>query len=344
MLEDLKTRARALGTADDVIAELEGLGLLWWHVAHQEPDPNKRPPISADRIECGWFAVSTGAHAPIVPASIWRELDSAGEWTGELIANRGFRQAGPLKAKRIDIEDVRKSWVWIAKKPISYQRYEAALGAGKWPEDVREIGEGHNAPPAGYEAIRDAIAQQQAEAMAWFDRFPKDEKTGLVALPDKEAADKAMRLREELLKLHGLADEERKAEKEPHLTASTAVDTKWMEPCVKKAKAAADKLYTAWKSWGDKERRAREKAALDAVASNAPLASIKPVEPVKFQGAARAVPLRTKKICKVEDHAAALEFLKDRPELKEFVARLCQQLYDSAGIEVPGTRIERAVA
>lgn len=329
----LRERALAISGNTDYVGDLEARGLLWWYVAVNEPDPHKRPPILADVVEAGYFKTSSGAHGPLVPTAIWRAIDDAGNWSGDLQASRGFR---PVEA--IDDATLRKSWVWIAKRPISYEEYVRALEAGMFATPASEGG--NSPPPDGIEALQIAIAEQAGAAESWLEKYEKP--GGQFAL-DQAAAEAAAKKREDLNALHRKADEQRKQEADPHYKAWEETNARWA--FAKRAKTIADRLYTAIKAFAEQERRRREEAARAAVLANKPLEEIKPAEPVRIKGAARAVslPKPTPK-CIVTDHAKALEFVKDRQEIKDAVAALVQRLHEAGVEDIPGTKVERVAA
>jgi hypothetical protein len=334
-LIDLRKRAAVFASAEE-IAELESRRLLWWAVASRETDPNKRPPIRADELEAGYFKVNAGVHAPTVPAAIWHETSGSGNWC----ASRGFRPVADF-----DIAEARRSWVWIAKKPIPYEEYAAALEAGSFPSPVTGHPSmiGHNQPPEGIGAVKVAVDEQVTAAEKF---LAEHNKTGL----DENSAKLAAIKWESLNALFKSSDEQRSKETDPLYKQWQDKLAEWA--FIKKAAAAAKRLRGAMDAYADKERARRAATAQAELAKGTPIANIAPVEPVRIQGATRAVPQRAAPLRTIiSDAAANLAHLQTLPEFKDRFAKaqlaLQQQMTEelhARGLEVPGAKRDRVAA
>lgn len=347
----LELRARAATFASpELIAELEKSGLLWWAVASRQVDPNKRPAIVGDsNVECGWYKHKQGAYGATVPVAIWLE-------NGDLTAAAGF------KPTPWPMPEVRNAWRWLCKNPIPYEEYEAAIKAGKFPSitaapaptapdapssdgvSVVPIGIGHNRPPPeeiiGIENFKAAIEEQVAEDDTWLKGF---EKTGLDDTSVKEAGPRW----ERLCALFRHAEKAREEETAPLYKRWQEALTKWA--FTKKADNLAKRMRKMMTDYANKERVRREAAVTAQVAKGVPVSEIKKPEPVRIEGATRAVPLPRaapiKRIVVITDYSKLLEFLKERPAVKAAVLAEAQAIFDATGSEdLPGTKIERSAA
>ena len=292
--------------------------------------------LHADVPHPGYYKMRKGKDGPWQPVAIWRK-------DGELVC----RVAGEM----VDPMDV---WTWCAKHPVAKDAARTAFATGAWPGDI-----GHN---SGDLSLADEIAEARTQAMGWLAKTP---------IADKVSADMAANYRTRLLDLSKKADAERDAKVRPHLDAQKAINAEY-KPLVDGAKADADTLRGALskylaaeeaKARAEAERKAREenarrmaeyqrqqeearKAAAEKHATELPMPLEPPApvfvapEPVKVQAGGqrgKKASLRTVMRYEVEDYAAALEWAKDHPDVRQAVEKVACATA-RLGNKVPGVR------
>jgi len=297
------------------------------------------PEINANEPQCGFYKKRDG---------------KGGKWLPVMIR---FDNEGILRCRVGDDSavDPHEVWTWVAGNPVSKEDAKHAFETGSFPGEVATIGDN-----SGGLSLAEQIKDYAQQALTWF------RKNGI---KDKTASDLAANYRAELLRLAKTADGERETEKRPHLEASRAVDAKF-KPLIDEANAAANELRDGLTKWMreeearlEAERRAKweaekaaaEKARQEVEAQRAkqmrddPIAALTspepelpdippPPEPVKVQaGGQRGRKTGFREVTKyvVTDYAAALAHVKDHPDVRASVEKVCAA-QAKAGASVPG--------
>lgn len=258
--------------------------------------------LNPDEPVPGTYRGSAVKNGPLVPIIIMRENSDFG----------GYYHKAFLCGQQVNPDRV---WPWCATKPVPKEWHDAYAQGKGWPDEhqdapaaVATIG-GNNPPPA------DVLREQIERAAAGVAQY--------ATITDAEHAARAQSLRSRLTGLAGEVDTARKAEKEPHLTASRAVDAKWM-PLHDKAKGGADAI-----------RKALSIYATDAAAKVSGL-SIPEVKAAIKGGSGRAASVKTVTVVdEVTDWPALFMAFQANEELRENVLRLANFTLKKGGT-VPG--------
>jgi len=309
----------------------------------------KQPEINANEPQCGFFKKRDG---------------KGGKWLPVMIR---FDNDGVLRCRVGDdsAADPHDVWTWVAGNPVSKEDAKVAFETGSFPGEVATIGDN-----SGDLSLAEQIKEFASQALGWFRKH---------GVTDKKSSDMAANYRAELLRLAKSADGEREAEKRPHLEASRAVDAKF-KPIIEEANSAANEIRDGLTKWMraeearleaerqakyEAERKAAEiarKAAEDQRAKQMaedPIAALTsepdplpelplPPEPVKIQaGGQRGRKTGFREVTKyvVTDYAAALAHVKDHPDVRAAVEKVCAA-QAKAGAAVPGveTKVEKVAA
>lgn len=291
-------------------------------------------PIHDNEPQCGFYRKRKFKDGPWQPVAIFPDPDT-GEITA-LVDNRHIADAGEI-------------WTWVAKHPVEHEVYEAVIRGEPWPGtdetvEAQVAGIGHNSGADDVETLRDQIASAKAGAAAY----------GKIA--DDETLAKAQSLRSRLLELKGEAEKKHRAEKAPFLEAGRQVDQKWF-PLRDDAKGAADAIRSAMSAWEteklrrerEAQRKAEEARRAAETAQEGENAAPAPEQPAPAPKASapirgaygRAATTKLVKVATVADQDAAYGYLKERPELRDLIAKLAQRAVD-AGHDVPGVDVEEA--
>lgn len=244
-----------------------------------------------------------------------------------------YRPDGTLRCQidGRDIEDMRarETWTYVNRRPITHELFEAVRNGEPWP-DVNEVVAGHNAAPRddSIEAIKERIEDLAREA----ERLMKEGGAG-----DQATADQASDVANTLGELQNKAIALHKAEKQPHLDAGRAVDTKWFS-----LRDRADDIKKRLKAivvtpWLTKKAKEAEAAKVAAIQTGAPLETVAEVR-ATAGSSKRSTGLRTYYRAEIVDKAALLESLKDHPEINA----LLQKIADGAAskkVALPGCRV-----
>lgn len=293
----------------------------------------KAQPISADHPQPGYYKARKGKGGPWTPVAIW-------EKDGALVARFGPEMANPL-----DI------WTWCSGNPVSKDDAKHAFEKGTFPGEI-----GHN---SGDMSLAAEIVDAADRAFKWVES---------TEIKNKVGADTCANMRQRLLDLAKKADKERDEKKRPHLEAGRAIDaeykplveqatqaanalrdelTKWMRAEEAKARAEAEAKRKAEQERIEKERAELLKANPIAEFTEEPPLPLAPIEPPKVQAggqAGRKAGLRTVVRFEIDDYAAALEAVKDHPDVRDAVQKAAVQRAKT-GIAIPGLkRIEEKVA
>lgn len=290
----------------------------------------------------GFYRTRRIKDGPFVPVAYWRE-------NGKLMC--------VIDGKVQSEERAIDQWIYCVRNPISHEAYIAVAERGEnWPDLDETVANQINPPaPSHNNAPEDeaVILQEQIEAAA----------AGASAyskIQDDETLAKAQSLRARLNELSRTADKSRETLKKPHMEAGKAIDAKW-QPLVKMAKETADAIAKAMGAWEtEKARRAREEHAkreaeirrqqeearkADEAGMPAPTPEPLPVTPepvaaAPIKGAyGRAASVKVVKVAIMTDQDKVYAFMRERPEVKELLAKLAQRATD-AGHDVPGVSIE----
>jgi len=299
-------------------------------------DQMKTLGISEGSPECGFYRKRTQKDGPFVPVAIWQT-------EGGLVALAGGVAADPFQI-----------WTFAARNPISEETYHLVGGGANWPDADPVVAEqiataGHNSGVVDEaEMLRDQIEAAKAGASAY------------AKITDDEMSAKAQSLRSRLLELKGDAEKRHKKEKEPHLEAGRAVDKKWL-PLAKDADATAATIRAAMSAWETEKLQRQRKAERDAetarlaaeIAARKAEAAGKPVDapaPVAQTVATMPTPIKgnygraasvgvVNVVTGITDQAALYEFLKDHPEMIDFMLALARRAV-AKGLTVPGVAVE----
>lgn len=315
-------------------------------LAGQDPDP----PADRTQMPCGFWRMRDGS-----PLAVW--IDG-----GRRIAWRGFTGAAREMAQRHMESVAEQGGFGLA---VTEDAYRAAFDAGRWPDtdaivadQVRPPSPGSNLPADPAEVLRDQIEAAAAGADAY------------AKIGDDETAKRAQSLRSRLLELSGEADKTRKIEKEPHFRAGKAVDEKWM-PLVEAAKSKADMIRGALSAHEtakaraaaaeqariDAERRKAEAELRAAEEAGKPLPAVaavlaEPARPAPAPvtqirgGYGRTAKVRVVQRADVRDYDMLYAAVKERQDVKTFLAGIAQKALDTTGEVLPGvvTTEERRVS
>lgn len=300
-------------------------------------------PISADEPQCGYYRKRQSKDGPWIPVAIWMHAEQG------MVCRVGKEMKDPL--------DV---WTWVAKNPVKKEDAQIAFKTGAWPGDAPPVAAamGDNNPPS--EPIE--LIPLEVEAA---DAFLAKVGTIKTQVDSDIASNKVSNLRE----LRAKADAAHKEEKAPHLAAGRAVDEKYRvredadaagkrllaaitlfqnAERARLQKIADDKAAKERAEWEKQQAAARAKAEAEAASKQVTLEEIleqtpappppKAAEPVKVKSggaSGKAISLRTVKIATITDYAAALNALKDHPDLKSLVQTLCDRAC-KAGVPLAG--------
>lgn len=287
----------------------------WWEEALQ----GRFGMIHENEPQCGYYRVKTHKGGEFVPVAIWVDQE-----TGELIAYKDGVEVDPCEI-----------WTWCCRNPISADLYFEVQENGKpWPHEVtdEEIAYSNSSNAPENEIVSDEIDAVQAAFDNWLASIG-----GVITTHDQ--SDKAATFTERVAKLEKRAVEIHKREKEPFLSGGRRIDALW-----KPVAAKADDVKRSIKSVigeflkAEQKRRAELEAELN---KGLPQGTVQ-VAPVKTGGAAKAISLRSKKVCQITDLKAASAFiagLNSPPsDFTETVRSISQKLM-TAGVDVPGAEI-----
>lgn len=316
----------------------------------------KATDIHADHPQPGFYKKRKQSRdSPWIPVAIWNNDD------GTLVCRVANEMADPLSV-----------WTYCAGNPVSKADADCAFKTGSWPGDAPTVG--HNSAAVGndYDGIKAEIDDYSEMAEEFLSAV---EKAG--GIKTKADADKASNMADALGNVKGglarKADELRDAAVRPHLEAQRTINGRF-NPMIDAAKKLADRLRAVSGAWtraeqarlqkiADEEaRKAREAAEAKAyqerdawerqraanldshtdLLDHPPVAPVIVAEKVKVSvGGQRAArrSLRTVRIAKVTDHAAALAYFATAQPIIDAVAKLAQQAVDAKMPTPPGVEV-----
>jgi len=305
---------------------------------------DEKQPVHENEAHAGFWYMRTKGNGRIPVATY--------EHSGALVALVGFESNART-------DDPLRIWTWICQHPITEEVYRVAYETGQWPDD----------PPAPFAPTSDG-EERPNEAADPFGAL-RSELVGEAELANKflgrpvdskEAANKTAVWARRIGDLAKRADEHRKVEKEPHLTASRAIDAKWSE-IIDLAKDLSSRLKRHLEPWlkaearaeaerkraeEEKARKLREEAAkandpdtVEALTAQADATEREATEK-KNTAAGRTgakVALRSEKYAKITDYEALLLALKDDADVRELVEKIANRAA-RASVKLPGMEIE----
>ena len=257
-----------------------------------------KPAIVNEQLECGFYRMKRrdGTFWPVV---VFRPFDKF----PDVIA---VKTGSLVMTHNAAIE----AWPWFAANPITEEEYRRVAEQHLDWSDIDEA-------VASHDSAAD-LKQQIEAAVAGVKKYAKIE--------SDEQSSRGQTLRALLLKLSKQADDERKAEKEPHLKAGRDVDAKW-QPIVKAAADAAGIIRKAAERWEDIKLSAQATEG-----SNLP-------EPSKqVKGAfGKAASVSTYEAVEIVDIGTVFGAFKTHPDVIELLTKLAQRASDD-GIFIPGIK------
>lgn len=231
-----------------------------------------------------------------------------------------------IDGKDIDDMQARTAWPYVSRRPISHELFMAVRNGAPWP-DLNDAVIGHNGSPVDDSdaAIRDRIEDLAREA----ERMLKAGAAGDQAVADQasDLANTFGELQNKVIALH-------KAEKQPHLEAGRAVDTKWFTLRDRAADLKAKLKAVVVNPWLNKKAKEAEAARLAAIQTGKPVESVAETR-VTTGSSKRSTALRTYHFAVIEDKAKLLDSLRDHPE----ITALLQKIADAAAknqVALPG--------
>lgn len=335
--------------------------LVWHKAALRASNEGKPlPSISEAEPQWGFFFKKASKAGGRVPVRI--QEDAA----GNLVAICGDK-------KDHRVEDASSVWTWVASNPVARDAYVYAWEQGKWPDGtpITAVGTtpamGDNLPTDPFERLLAEVNDKLESARS----FVAD----ITAVQDMTRADRARNMQAEILRHKKSADAMHKAEKQPHLDASRAVDDKFrfrekLDVAAKalrtifeniaaaeeaRQRAEAQKKFEDERAAAEAERKRieAERAKLmeddpiAAMTSDAPELPDIPTGPeeVKVQvggGIGRAAGLKTVWTPDIIDYEATLKHYAKHPEVRKMIDKLVAsetRLHKEA-TDIPGVKVK----
>jgi len=87
---------------------------------HREAMAGKNPAVHESKPQCGWYETKLVKNGPLVPAVIWVD-----EYEGQQSV---YCRIGN------DLQDVSRHWPYLAKRPISFEKYQYMKAKGAWAQ------------------------------------------------------------------------------------------------------------------------------------------------------------------------------------------------------------------
>lgn len=321
----------------------------------------KNPPISADKIESGFFAQRASKDGGKVPVLIHRK-------DGKFICKVGTKE----KHRDLTEEQALRIWTYVAGNPEPRDDYVAAWNNGVWPDNTPTVAIAaatpakSNLPTDPFERLQAEIADKIASAEAWMKAHP-EAKT-------QTEADYATNLQREINALLKQADSMFTTEKAPHLAAAKAVDEKFrfrdgMKSVGVKLKSIFERFMVRKEAEErrkaqekfEAERRATELARQEAEKARAKLMQDDPIqalttpepelpelplapEPVKIQaggGIGRAAGLKSVWQGQIEDLDAVYAHFKETDQVRECLQKLVDATVRThkGSTKLPGVKV-----
>lgn len=290
-------------------------------------------PLHDAHPQAGYYKMRRGKGGPWMPVAIW-------EHEGQMIAVVGTGEANGRQ--RRDPDDI---WTYCAGNPVSKADAKFAFEHGKWQGDAPTIGDNSREYPATYEGISAEFADY-AELVRQF--LADVERDG--GIHTKVRADQASNMADKISGTvkNGIgkrADELREALVRPHLEAQREINGQF-KPLVDEAKVLDRKLRDAATAWAKSEqdrlrKEAEEKARIEREKSPSAEIHIVPEVPKVQVGGERGAKrsLKTRRVARVTDYAAALAHFANSDEVRQAVEKLAQRAVDAKMPTPPGVEV-----
>ena len=226
-------------------------------------------------------------------------------------------------------------WHGCGDNAVTHEDYLHRIKHGRWPNDHEMIAKS-NRPPAD-NSMEAVVAQLDA-----LEHEAKNLIKQGAALSQNEA-DRASDIANSIAEIEKKTIGLHKVEKEPHLKAGRAVDTRWFplrdRACNLKSeikRIVVTPFLVKLRRDADAElERARELGVEQFMEQ----------DKIGAGSLKRTVALRTKVTAKIVDYDALIQSIKDNTEVRELAQRLADASCRATGIALPGTiKIETEIA
>lgn len=291
-----------------------GLEWKWWCDALA----GNVAPIHDGEPATGYYRVRRKGRDGFSPVAYWKDSKS-----GEQRCHMDGQDFDPQRALEI--------WPYASKQPVTREAYLERINSGKWPDESAAV-VGHNAaPPAdSVEALAERVADLAREAEQFI---------AAGAAPSQQICDQASDLANTFGELEGKIAGLHKVEKQPHLDAGRAVDTKWFGLRDKAADLKRRLKLIVVTPFLTKKSEDVQEANVAAISAGAAPESL-PQQRLTAGSSKRQTALRTQVSAEVTDWAALLAALKDHPDIRECAQRIANASA-KAGVALPGTTITK---
>jgi hypothetical protein len=273
-------------------------------------------PIHDGDPQTGYYRIRRKGRDGFLPVAYWKDAKS-----GE--------QRCHMDGQDLDLQRGMEIWPFASKQPVTHEAYWKRLNTGKWPDESAAV-VGHNAAPLddSTAAIAERIADLAREA---------EKLIAAGAAPSQEISDQASDLANTFGELENKVTALHRAEKQPHLDAGRAVDTKWFGLRDKAADLKRRLKAAVVTPFLTKKADEVAKANVAAIASGTAPEAL-PQQRLTAGSSKRQTALRTQTSAEVTDWPALLAALKDHPDIREAAQRVANASA-KAGVELPGMKI-----
>ncbi len=160
-----------------------------------------RQPVHESNPQCGFYKRRIVKDGEWLPIAFWRNKDD------QIVCCFEGKLVDPLQ-----------HWTFAAKYPVNEASYRHCIRNGHWPDNASQSPRS-NMPSDPFEALKLEVQDKLEQAQDWLKTSPK--------APTEMDANIARNMQAALLQLNKRGDAMHKAEKQRHLDASRAVDTKF---------------------------------------------------------------------------------------------------------------------
>ena len=289
----------------------------------------RKQPVQESNPQCGFYKRRLAKDGPWLPIAFWR--------------NKEDQMVCCFEGKLVDPVE---HWTFAAKYPVNEASYRHYIRNGHWPDDIAKFPRS-NMPSDPFEALQLEVHDKIEQAQNWLKTAPK-------VLTETDAS-MARNMQAALLQLNKRADAMHKLEKQPHLDAGRAVDTKFdfrkvvatvadrlrdvftafMRAEEARQRAEAQKRFEEERRKAEEERKAAEKErkrlqhedpALALIIEPQPLPELPLApEPVKVQvggGVGRKAGLKTVYSGRVLDWQTVLHHFLGHQQVRDLLQKL----------------------
>lgn len=303
-------------------------------------------PFYAEALKGNITAITEGAPQPGYYR--WHYKGEA-FWRGAAIFNSGnglqfaVKESADSQLRLVSDPNERgRFWTWCAKGAVSKTLFYEFNDTGVWRDHGAPAAAGHNLPADPFEALKVEIKDKLANASALLEKAEEG------CADDKEAADRATNLADELAAQIKRADAMHKEEKAVYLAGVTAIDTKFrfrskiVEPVVRQLREFAKTWQIAetlrLQAAADAERKrleAEQEKQHKELAEQFPGVPLEAPEPVivapvkraQVGGATKAKTGLKKEFNPMRvDTALAFEHYKDHPDIVAAIGAALDEL------------------